>query len=148
MSLKSLAAPQISPTTCNFPSGFCVKASNTGLARSTALGVPDVMTTSVPAAARVEPPETGESQIYHQPIGPLAPKGLLTPIFLPKASRRGRRVSRKEGGTVEKHRITAFSGSTTCQHLVRCTLKDDGHTRCYLPCTKQGILNLKSVDDH
>jgi hypothetical protein len=62
--------------------------------------VPEVMTVKVPAAARVEPPETGESQ---------------SPI--PSASSRFCTVTRKEGGTVEKQIMDEPGLRTFCQLL-------------------------------
>ncbi len=63
MSLKSLAAPTTSPTTESFPSGSRVSASSTGRAVLMAAEVPETMMVRVPDAARVDPPDTGESTI-------------------------------------------------------------------------------------
>jgi hypothetical protein len=89
--------------------------------------VPEVMTVRVPAAARVEPPETGES---HSPI--------------PSASRRFCTVTRKEGGTVEKQIMEDPGLSTTCQHIA----SDGGLTRGDFSRAKEDILDLNGVDDH
>ena len=66
MSLKSLAAPTVSPTTDILPSGSRVRDAIVDWAVETALGDPATMIARVPAAARVEPPETGESTSWDQ----------------------------------------------------------------------------------
>jgi hypothetical protein len=130
MSLKLEASPQDVPTTLRLPSGLRVSASSTTRAPSIEAVVPDVMTVSVPEAARVDPPETGES---HNPM--------------PSASRRFWTVTRNEGGTVEKQMMDEPGLSTGCQPAELPVIQREC-TRRDLACAEQHILDLSGIHHH